>query len=105
MKKIVLGIAITLAVLFTGCGENSEEKAKVEFKTEMLKTEYADTKSLLKSYEEKYGQTEVQTWFQELEKTDEWKLKQGRALRAKGINLNHLGTTNATGPVAPLGGK
>ncbi len=82
MKKIVIGTALTLALLLNGCSENVNDKAKVEFKETMLSIkpenyfkEWTETKAM---FEKKYGQ-DVNVWFEELKETNEWKALANKA--------------------------
>ena len=54
MKKIVFGTAITLAILFTGCGEN-EDKENPEVK----KAKEIMAKNIIKEEEKKQKQKEL----------------------------------------------
>jgi PBP1b-binding outer membrane lipoprotein LpoB len=77
--KLALGILVVLALLFTGCGQSEQEKAKAEFKTAMLKIEpknlMTDVEKVMKPFEDKYGQMEVKVWFEELKRTNEWQVR------------------------------
>lgn len=82
MKKLVIGTALALGLLFSGCVESEESKAKTEFKQAMLSIkpetfikEWTETKDM---FEEKYGQ-DVNVWFQELKQTNEWKALDSKA--------------------------
>ena len=82
MKKLVIGTALALGLLFSGCVENEESKAKTEFKQAMLSIkpetfikEWTETKDM---FEKKYGQ-DVNVWFQELKQTNEWKALDSKA--------------------------
>ena len=82
MKKLVIGTALALGLLFSGCVESEESKAKTEFKQAMLSIkpetfikEWTETKDM---FEIKYGQ-DVNVWFQELKQTNEWKALDSKA--------------------------
>ena len=82
MKKLVIGTALALGLLFSGCIESEESKAKTEFKQAMLSIkpetfikEWTETKDM---FEKKYGQ-DVNVWFQELKQTNEWKALDSKA--------------------------
>ena len=82
MKKLVIGRALALGLLFSGCVESEESKAKTEFKQAMLSIkpetfikEWTETKDM---FEKKYGQ-DVNVWFQELKQTNEWKALDSKA--------------------------
>lgn len=82
MKKLVIGTALALGLLFSGCVESEESKAKTEFKQAMLSIkpetfikEWTETKDM---FEKKYGQ-DVNVWFQELKQTNEWKALSNKA--------------------------
>ena len=82
MKKLVIGTALALGLLFSGCVESEESKAKTEFKQAMLSIkpetfikEWTETKDI---FEKKYGQ-DVNVWFQELKQTNEWKALDSKA--------------------------
>ena len=82
MKKLVIGTALALGLLFSGCVESEESKAKTEFKQAMLSIkpetfikEWTETKDM---FEEKYGQ-DVNVWFEELKQTNEWKALDSKA--------------------------
>ena len=82
MKKLVIGTALALGLLFSGCVESEESKAKTEFKQAMLSIkpetiikEWTETKDM---FEKKYGQ-DVNVWFQELKQTNEWKALDSKA--------------------------
>ena len=82
MKKLVIGTALALGLLFSGCVESEESKAKTEFNQAMLSIkpetfikEWTETKDM---FEEKYGQ-DVNVWFQELKQTNEWKALSNKA--------------------------
>ena len=82
MKKLVIGTALALGLLFSGCVESEESKAKTEFKQAMLSIkpetfikEWTETKD---RFEKKYGQ-DVNVWFQELKQTNEWKALDSKA--------------------------
>ena len=82
MKKLVIGTALALGLLFSGCVESEESKAKTEFKQAMLSIkpetfikEWTETKDM---FEEKYGQ-DVNVWFEELKQTNEWKALSNKA--------------------------
>ena len=85
MKKIVIGTALTLGFLLSGCAESAEDKAKAEFKQAMLsinpETYIRDWTVTKDKFEQKYGQ-DVNVWFQELKQTYEWK-----ALDSKGKQM------------------
>ncbi|QKF77300.1 hypothetical protein [Arcobacter defluvii] len=92
MKKIILGTAITLAILLllTGCGESAEDKAKLEFKEKMLSIKpenfFIEVEKTKDFYEKEYGM-KANVWFEELKETNEWealgiealKLRSGKA--------------------------
>ncbi len=77
MKKIVLGTAIALAILFTGCGESAEDKAKIEMKNRILSIEIVkndfrkQAEDITKEYEAKYGMS-ANVWLEELKTTNEF---------------------------------
>lgn len=82
MKKLVIGTALALGLLFSGCVESEESKAKTEFKQAILSIkpetfikEWTETKDM---FEKKYGQ-DVNVWFQELKQTNEWKALDSKA--------------------------
>jgi ABC-type phosphate/phosphonate transport system substrate-binding protein len=82
MKKLLIGTALALGLLFSGCVESEESKAKTEFKQAMLSIkpetfikEWTETKDM---FEKKYGQ-DVNVWFQELKQTNEWKALDSKA--------------------------
>ena len=82
MKKLVIGTALALGLLFSGCVESEESKAKTEFKQAMLSIkpetfikEWTETKDM---FEKKYGQ-DVNVWFEELKETNEWKALSNKA--------------------------
>ena len=82
MKKLVIGTALALGLLFSGCVESEESKAKTEFKQAMLSIkpetfikEWTETKDM---FEKKYGQ-DVNVWFEELKQTNEWKALSNKA--------------------------
>ena len=82
MKKLLIGTALALGLLFSGCVESEECKAKTEFKQAMLSIkpetfikEWTETKDM---FEKKYGQ-DVNVWFQELKQTNEWKALDSKA--------------------------
>lgn len=82
MKKLVIGTALALGLLFSGCVESEESKAKTEFKQAMLSIkpetfikEWTETKDM---FEKKYCQ-DVNVWFQELKQTNEWKALDSKA--------------------------
>ena len=82
MKKLVIGTALALGLLFSGCVESEESKAKTEFKQAMLSIkpetfikEWTETKDM---FEKKYGQ-DVNVWFKELKQTNEWKALDSKA--------------------------
>lgn len=82
MKKLVIGTALALGLLFSGCVESEESKAKTEFKQAMLSIkpetfikEWTETKDM---FEKKYGQ-DVNVWFEELKQTNEWKALDSKA--------------------------
>ena len=82
MKKLLIGTALALGLLFSGCVESEESKAKTEFKQAMLSIkpetfikEWTETKDM---FEEKYGQ-DVNVWFEELKQTNEWKALSNKA--------------------------
>ena len=54
MKKIVFGTAITLAILFTGCGENEDTES-----TEVKKAKEIMAKNIIKEEEKKQKQKEL----------------------------------------------
>ncbi|RBQ27941.1 hypothetical protein [Aliarcobacter vitoriensis] len=78
MKKIIFGTAITLAILFTGCGESAEDKAKIEMKNRILSIEIVkndfrkQAENITKEYEAKYGMN-ANVWLEELKTTNEFK--------------------------------
>ena len=82
MKKLVIGTALALGLLFSGCVESEESKAKTEIKQGMVSNkpetfikEWTETKDM---FEKKYGQ-DVNVWFQELKQTNEWKALDSKA--------------------------
>lgn len=54
MKKIVFGTAITLAILFTGCGENEDKESP-----EVKKAKEIMAKNIIKEEEKKQKQKEL----------------------------------------------
>ena len=64
MKKIVIGMSLTLGLLLSGCSESAENKAKTEFNQAMLSIkpetfikEWTETKDMFEEksmFEEKY---------------------------------------------------
>ncbi len=54
MKKIVFGTAITLAILFTGCGENEDKESP-----EVKKAKVIMAKNIIKEEEKKQKQKEL----------------------------------------------
>ncbi|MCG3667485.1 hypothetical protein L5F68_05370 [Aliarcobacter butzleri] len=83
MKKIVLGTAITLSILFSGCSESAEDKAKAEFKEKMLSIKpenlFTETQKIKNFYEKEYGM-KANVWFEELKETNEWKALGSKAI-------------------------
>ena len=82
MKKLVIGTALALGLLFSGCVESEESKANTEFKQAMLsinpETYIRDWTVTKDKFEQKYGQ-DVNVWFQELKQTNEWKALDSKA--------------------------
>lgn len=76
MKRIILGTAITLTLLLSGCGESTEDKAKAEFKEKMLSIKpenlFEEAQKTREFYEKEYGM-KANVWFEELKGTNEWK--------------------------------
>ena len=54
MKKIVFGTAITLAILFTGCGENEDKESP-----EVKKAKEIMAKNIIKEEEKEQKQKEL----------------------------------------------
>jgi hypothetical protein len=54
MKKIVFGTAITMAILFTGCGENEDKESP-----EVKKAKEIMAKNIIKEEEKKQKQKEL----------------------------------------------
>ena len=82
MKKIVIGMSLTLGLSLSSCSESAANKAKTEFNQAMLSIkpetfikEWTETKGM---FEEKYGQ-DVNVWFEELKQTNEWKALSNKA--------------------------
>lgn len=66
MKKTILGTAITLAILFTGCNENTEEKQVINNgKLELMKYAEIDFDKARIDAEKSYSKEEVQKWIDE----------------------------------------
>ncbi|RBQ27652.1 hypothetical protein [Arcobacter sp. CECT 9188] len=94
MKKIVFGTAITLALLLSGCGESTENKAKAEFTNKILdkNIEPIDFKKniekIVKEYEKEYSD-KANIWLEELKKTDEWKVKEKKHLNSLPVSIDY----------------
>lgn len=77
MKKIVFGAAIVLTLLLSGCGESTEDRAKVEMKERILAIEIVkddfkkQAENITKEYEVKYG-INATVWLEELKRTPDW---------------------------------
>ncbi|MDN5130000.1 hypothetical protein [Aliarcobacter butzleri] len=62
MKKIVFGVAMSLAILLTGCGENTEN---IKGKEEFIKSAEFDFNKARNKAEQEFGKDTVQKWINE----------------------------------------
>ena len=84
MKKIVIGTALALALLLSGCGESTEDKAKIEYREKIFAIQIVkndieqQAKAITKEYEKVYGM-KANVWFEELKQTNEWSAMKQKA--------------------------